>query len=114
MSAVTTHVLDAALGRPARGVAVRLERVTDLTQPVGEQLAVGVTDADGRVTALGPDQLPVGDYRLNFDTATYFAATDQVGFYPLVSIVFHLIDPSRHYHVPVLLSPFAYSTYQGS
>ncbi len=114
MSAVTTHVLDATLGRPARGVPVRLEHIADLAQPVGEQLAVGVTDADGRVTDLGPDKLPVGFYRLTFDTAAYFTATDQVGFYPLVSIVFNLIDPSRHYHVPVLLSPFAYSTYQGS
>ena len=114
MSAVTTHVLDAALGRPASGVPVRLEHISDLTEQVAQKLAVGVTDADGRVGDLGPDQLPVGLYRLTFDTATYFTATDQVGFYPLVSIVFHLIDPSRHYHVPVLLSPFAYSTYKGS
>ncbi len=114
MSAVTTHVLDAALGRPARGVPVRLERIPDLAQPAGEHLGVGVTDTDGRVLDLGPDLLDTGVYRLTFDTAKYFTSTDQVGFFPLVSIVFQLIDPSRHYHIPVLLSPFAYSTYQGS
>ena len=114
MSAVTTHVLDAALGRPACGVPVRFEYLPDPEQSAGQQLATGVTDADGRVSGLGPDRLATGVYRLTFDIATYFAATDQVGFYPLVSVVFHLLDSSRHYHVPVLLSPFSYTTYQGS
>jgi len=114
MSAVTTHVLDAALGRPAVGVPVRLEHISDLTEQVAQKLAVGVTDADGRVGDLGPDRLEIGIYRLTFDTATYFVSTDQTGFYPMISVTFHLIDSSRHYHVPVLLSPFAYSTYQGS
>ena len=108
MSAVTTHVLDAALGRPAVGVAVRLETAG------GEPLARGSTDADGRVTGLGPDALPPGTYRIRFDTGAYFAAAGQAGFYPEVTITFDLSDPDAHYHVPLLLSPFAYSTYRGS
>jgi 5-hydroxyisourate hydrolase len=108
MSAVTTHVLDAALGRPAAGVAVRLEDAG------GAQLAARSTDADGRAPDLGPDTLPAGVYRIRFDTAGYFAATGQSGFYPEVSIAFRLEDPAGHYHVPLLLSPYAYSTYRGS
>ena len=113
MSAVTAHVLDTALGVPAAGVPVLLEEVRsegDATTYVAD----AVTDSDGRVGDLGPDRLERGDYRLTFGTSTYFASTDQTGFYPYVSITFSLADPSQHYHVPVLLSPFAYSTYRGS
>jgi 5-hydroxyisourate hydrolase len=77
-------------------------------------VASAVTDADGRVAELGPDRVEPGTYRLVFDTAAYFAATGQTGFFPEVSLVFTLTDPEQHYHVPVLLSPFAYSTYRGS
>lgn len=108
MSHVTTHVLDAALGRPAAGVPVVLSDAD------GVVLATGRTDEDGRVGDLGPDALDAGAYRLVFDTAAYFAATDRASFYPRVTIDFDLADEAAHYHVPLLLSPFAYSTYRGS
>ncbi|ROS52372.1 hydroxyisourate hydrolase [Frigoribacterium sp. PhB118] len=108
MSHVTTHVLDAALGRPAADVPVALYDAR------GSELATGVTNADGRVPELGPDALPAADYRLVFETAAYFAAAGRDTFYPRVTIHFTLADESSHYHVPVLLSPFAYSTYRGS
>jgi 5-hydroxyisourate hydrolase len=110
-SRVTTHVLDAALGRPAQGVPVRLE------QRVGDSwsaIAHGSTDSDGRVTEFGPADLHSGVYRVSFDTATYFVATGQVGFYPDVMITFTLADPEAHYHIPLLLSPYAFTTYRGS
>lgn len=120
MSAVTTHVLDTALGNPAVGVPVRLDRVeTGSTAAAASEgavtpVATGTTDTDGRVADLGPDRLERGTYRLTFDTAHYFAATGQAGFYPNVTVTFCLTDPTQHHHVPVLLSPFAYSTYKGS
>jgi 5-hydroxyisourate hydrolase len=107
-SAVTTHVLDTALGRPAAGVPVLLQRQD------GSTLGKAHTDDDGRAADLGPAHLEAGTYRIVFDTATYFAATGQRGFYPEVAVTFTLADPEQHYHVPVLLSPFAYSTYRGS
>ena len=112
MSAVTTHVLDAVAGRPAPGVAVRLEH----RDAAGEwhPLADGRTDTDGRVAGLGPERLPGGAYRLVFDTGAWFAAQDREGFYPEVTIAFTVRDPAAHHHVPLLLSPFAYSTYRGS
>ena len=116
MSAITTHVLDTALGRPAAGVPVRLEHHPS-GQPDEQQprvLAEATTNSDGRVPELGPDEVESGTYRLVFDTAAYFAASGQSSFFPEVSITFSLADPSQHYHVPVLLSPFAYSTYRGS
>lgn len=103
MSTLSTHVLDTAAGRPAAGIRVRLE--TRAGEPLGE----GVTDADGRVAALGPDRLDAGDYVLRFDTASYVA-----GFYPEVVVVFTIADAAQHFHVPLLLSPFGYSTYRGS
>lgn len=102
---LSTHVLDAALGTPAAGVPVRLERD-------GAMLAEAVTDDDGRASDLGP--LAVGTHRLTFDTGAYFAATGTTGFYPEVTIAFTVTDPTAHHHVPLLLSPFAYSTYRGS
>jgi 5-hydroxyisourate hydrolase len=112
MSAVTTHVLDTARGRPAVGIPVRLERVG--TAARGEPIAEAVTDDDGRAAALGPDRLPAGHYRLVFDTAAWFEGGREPAFFPEVSISFALTDPQEHYHVPLLLSPFAYSTYRGS
>lgn len=105
MSQVTTHVLDAADGRPAFGVPVTLFAAD------GSVVATASTDADGRAS-LGPDILAPGDYRLVFDTGTWFG--ERPHFYPSVSIDFTLADPASHYHVPLLLSPFAYSTYRGS
>ena len=107
-SHVTTHVLDAARGRPAAGVAVRLERAD------GAIVATGRTDADGRCACLGPERLDPATYRLRFDTGAYFDEQQQETFYPEVTIEFRLADVEQHYHVPLLLSPFAYSTYRGS
>ncbi len=110
-SHVTTHVLDAASGRPAAGVAVVLAaRVGEAWQAVAE----GMTDADGRIGNLGPEALETGVYQVRFDTGAYFAAAGTPCFYPSVEITFELAEESEHYHVPLLLSPFAYSTYRGS
>ncbi len=108
MSHVTTHVLDAVSGTPAVGVPVSLQ------DAVGTLLARAVTNDDGRVADFGPDALPAGRYRVVFDTAAYFAASGTATFYPSVTIDFELADPTAHYHVPLLLSPFGYSTYRGS
>ncbi|HEY0238647.1 MAG TPA: hydroxyisourate hydrolase [Friedmanniella sp.] len=110
-SKVTTHVLDAVTGRPAEGVAVVLEhRTPGGWQPVAE----GRTDGDGRVGRFGPDELDEGVYRVTFAVADYFAGRGQDAFYPEVVISFTLDDADAHYHVPLLLSPYAFSTYRGS
>ncbi|TFD03490.1 hydroxyisourate hydrolase [Cryobacterium sp. TMT1-2-2] len=104
-------MLDSVTGRPAAGVAVTLE------QRVGTAwvlVATGETDADGRLTALGPAALPAGRYRISFDTGAWFAQAGRDTFYPEVTITFDLADVAEHYHVPLLLAPFAYSTYRGS
>jgi 5-hydroxyisourate hydrolase len=110
-SHVTTHVLDSVIGRPAAGVPVILEH-----DEVGNWVMIGsaTTDEDGRVNSLGPVALKPGRYRVSFDTATYFAEQEVKAFYPEVQITFDLGDAAAHYHVPLLLSPFAYSTYRGS
>lgn len=107
-SAVTTHVLDTMRGCPARGVSVLLQRQD------GSTVAESRTDDDGRVADLGPRHLDPGTYRLVLATGAYFDAIGQQTFYPEVWVTFTLDDPAQHYHVPVLLSPFAYSTYRGS
>ena len=110
MSTVTTHVLDTARGRPAVGVSVRLERLGDgPPEPVAEE----ATDSDGRVRGLGTDDLAPGAYRLVFGTGDYFAGIGADVFYPQVAVDF-TVDPDQHYHVPLLVSPYAYSTYRGS
>ena len=109
VSAVTTHVLDTAHGRPAAGLLVRLQQAAG-----GDVLATGTTDDDGRVCALGPQRVDPGTYRLVFDTAAYFAGTGRPCFFPEVSLSFVVTDLHQHHHVPLLLSPFAYSTYRGS
>jgi 5-hydroxyisourate hydrolase len=109
MSAITTHVLDTALGSPARGVPVRLTR----TAPDQVVVAESRTDDDGRITDLGPDRADPGTYQLRFDVAAYAATTGQECFFPEVTVTFTVTD-QRHHHVPLLLSPFAYSTYRGS
>ncbi|AXH97752.1 hydroxyisourate hydrolase [Ornithinimicrobium avium] len=106
MATLSTHVLDTALGRPAQGVRVTL-RTAD-----GELLGEGATDTDGRVSPLGPELAP-GDHVLTFATGDYHAATRQEGFYPSVTVTFTVGD-AAHYHVPLLLNPFGYSTYRGS
>lgn len=114
MSAITTHVLDTALGRPAAGVPLRLQRLADETFEAVQLLASATTNNEGRVSDLGPARVEAGVYRLVFDTATYHAATGQDAFFPEVAITFTLHEREQHYHVPLLLSPFAYSTYRGS
>lgn len=113
MNSITTHVLDVSRGRPAAGVSVALEVGTN---EGWRRLGAGRTDADGRLKNLLPagEPLAAATYRLTFDTGAYFAAQGIVGFYPEVVIVFEVREPSEHYHVPLLLSPFGYSTYRGS
>lgn len=112
MSQITTHILDTAAGRPAAGVPLQLARQADNGW---ELLAEGVTDDDGRVAnLLGAEALPAGTYRMHFDTAHYFASLGSTGFYPWVDVVFALAAGGDHYHIPLLLSPFGYSTYRGS
>ena len=103
MSTVSTHVLDTASGRPAAGVGVRLEDAT------GAALAEGSTDADGRLRPLG-GELAAGTYRIVFRTGDYLGPG---AFYPEAVVVFRVAQ-DEHYHVPLLLSPFGYSTYRGS
>jgi 5-hydroxyisourate hydrolase len=130
MSAISTHVLDIAAGGPAAGVRVRLERVTSAgphIAPVAEEIAAASTDANGRITDLGPEAVAPGTYRLIFDTGGYLArqratsggrtgSTDGTAgapFFPEVTVTF-AVTAGEHYHVPLLLSPFGYSTYRGS
>jgi 5-hydroxyisourate hydrolase len=109
---ISTHVLDTALGCPAAGVAVSLSRrgANGAWSLVGE----GVTDGDGRVRELAAGPVEPGDYKLEFGTAAYFKAAGTRSFYPEVSVVFKVTDSGEHHHVPLLLSPFGYSTYKGT
>jgi 5-hydroxyisourate hydrolase len=118
MSAVTTHVLDIAAGSPAAGMSVRLEHVA----PAGtEAIAMATTDSGGRITSLGPERIEAGTYRLVFDTGGYLrrrnsrgSNADKPAFFPEVAVTFTVGDAGEHYHVPLLMSPFGYSTYRGS
>lgn len=111
VSFVTTHVLDSQSGRPAAGIDVELaHRGSDGWNTV----ATGTTNEDGRIGDLGPETLASGTYRVTFDTGAYFAQKQVATFYPEVSISFSVDTNEKHYHVPILLSPFAYSTYRGS
>ena len=109
-SPITTHVLDTARGRPAVGIAIVLER-----RDAGAFVVVGQgrTDEDGRLrTLLDPGTLVAGTYRITFELAAYYGSAEH--FFPEASLVFLVTDPAAHYHVPLLLSPFGYSTYRGS
>ncbi len=108
MSFVTAHVLDASAGRPAAGVAVTL------SDAGGEVLASSVTNDDGRVTDLGPESLDPGTYEVRFASGDHFAVQGVACFHPYVPVVFTVVAGQAHYHVPLLLSPFAYTTYRGS
>jgi len=113
-SPITTHVLDTSLGRPAVGVPVKLE--TEDQTGEWKEIARGETNEDGRVMDLLPENvmLITGIYRLTFETVRYFQIQKVQTFYPYISIVFEIHDPTAHYHVPLLLSPYGYSTYRGS
>jgi 5-hydroxyisourate hydrolase len=113
MSPITTHVLDTRLGRPAAGVRVALVKL-DATG-AWQEIANGATNDDGRlVNLLSPGGLTAGRHRLTFDTGAYFEKQQVEHFYPRVTIEFEITAPDQHYHVPLLLSPFGYSTYRGS
>ncbi|HYN83479.1 MAG TPA: hydroxyisourate hydrolase [Gemmatimonadaceae bacterium] len=109
MSGITTHVLDTSLGKPAEGIRVKL-------QYEGAVVGSGLTDRDGRVRELvsGGTPLQEGIYKLTFSVGEYFEATGRDAFYPEIVVSFRIAAGSGHYHVPLLLSPFGYSTYRGS
>lgn len=110
-SPITTHILDLERGVPAAGVTVRLERLGDDWDLLGE----GRTDDDGRASNLMGDRaLEAGTYRLTFAVGPYHEAHLGRAFFPEVSVTFLVAETDRHYHVPLLLSPFGYSTYRGS
>jgi len=114
MSSISTHILDIARGRPASAVAVALEMQN--ADESWTELSHAWTDEDGRVKPFFLLEQPIesGIYRLVFDTESYFAELKVSSFYPQISIIFHIEDPTQHYHVPLLLSPYGYSTYRGS
>lgn len=111
MTEISTHVLDAARGEPASGMMVRLERAESAAE-----IARAVTDADGRVTGFGLPALEAGTYRLVFETGPYLSAAGYGAepFFPEVIVTFTADGRRPRYHVPLLLSPYSYSTYRGS
>ncbi len=113
-SPVTTHVLDLALGRPAAGIEVLLEKLDGENQ--WGKVGSGSTSNDGRVESLlvSGNRPEPGTYRLSFETGAYFRGTQRESFYPYVSVSFEVKNPDDHYHVPLLLSPYGFSTYRGS
>jgi 5-hydroxyisourate hydrolase len=110
-SKITTHVLDVARGRPAKGVPILLEI---LQRDDWRELGRGTTDDDGRLRTLLDGPLERATYRIRFDTEVYFRAQGTESFYPEVTIVFVVRDETAHHHVPLLLSPYGYTTYRGS
>jgi 5-hydroxyisourate hydrolase len=112
MSPITTHVLDTRTGRPAAGIAVSLEK---LDAGAWQVIGSGATNDDGRLAVLlAEGALAAGRHRITFDTGAYFQRQNVEHFYPNVTVEFDIADPTQHYHVPLLLSPFGYSTYRGS
>jgi 5-hydroxyisourate hydrolase len=113
MSRLSTHVLDTSVGLPARGVAVALDAYRD---GAWQPLARGTTDDDGRLRLIDDERpaLDAGAYRLSFDTGAYFAQTGTATFFPTVTLTFAIDGAPAHQHVPLLLAPYAYSTYRGS
>ena len=114
MSTISTHILDTSRGKPAPGVTVSLEIL--IAGEGWSRLSQAVTDGDGRVKSfvLTEPQLVAGTYRLTFAVGQYFSSLDQQSFYPEVTVNFLIEGGSEHYHVPLLISPFGYSTYRGS
>jgi 5-hydroxyisourate hydrolase len=112
MSDITTHVLDTSRGRPAAGLPVLLEQ--RVGAEVWRERGRATTDDDGRVRDLLTVPLEAGTYRLTFDTAAYFGAQGVETFYPFVVVVFEIRNSGQHHHVPLLLSPYSYTTYRGS
>jgi 5-hydroxyisourate hydrolase len=113
VAAITTHVLDTSAGRPGAGVAVELEV---LAAGGWEPVGAGLTDEQGRLSDLlpeGAEPMPA-TYRMRFDTGAYYGGRGVETFFPAVTVEFMVTDPGEHHHVPLLMSPFGYSTYRGS
>ncbi len=111
-SPITTHVLDTSLGKPAAGIPVVLSRSLDEGTT---EIARGLTDEDGRIGDLiGPSDCVAGEYCITFELSDYYASQEIESFYPRATVEFRVADPTSHYHVPLLLSPYGYSTYRGS
>lgn len=111
MKGITTHILDTATGRPASGVHLLLEHEVDGAFVTAFR---GTTNDDGRATLIEQGALAAGTYRLSFDTGRYHAEQGIKGFYPRVQVDFVVADAQQHHHVPLLVSPFGFSTYRGS
>jgi 5-hydroxyisourate hydrolase len=112
MSSLSTHILDQGAGLPAVNVEVLLQQLTD---DGWVQIGTARTDADGRITYFGNEkQLSTGIFQLDFDTGDYFEQKGTKSFYPYVSVIFQMDDANQHYHVPLLLNQYGYSTYRGS
>ena len=112
MTTISTHILDLALGRPAAGIEVTLERAD--TAGHFKSVGRGTTDADGRIASFGGADATASRYRLNFLVEPYFMAQNIVAFFPEVEVLFAVREGDERCHVPLLLSPFGYSTYRGS
>jgi hydroxyisourate hydrolase len=112
MSQLTTHILDTSIGKPAKGVKITLLHYNETEW---QELASGITNMDGRISDLLDNNavLELGRYKMVFDTKRYFETQNLKVFYPSVSIEFEVFD-NTHYHIPLLLNPFGYSTYRGS
>ncbi|KAH8099329.1 transthyretin [Cristinia sonorae] len=125
-SPVTCHVLDSSLGKPAAGILVVWQELVDNSVADIDVLARGVTDADGRCMQLWPSSTPMEPkeeraklragqlYKVTFNTKEYFESTGRKCFYPWVEITFEVANPQEHYHIPLLISPYSYTTYRGS
>ena len=113
MSQITTHILDTSVGMPARNVPVGLQ---NFSNGQWHDIGAGVTNSDGRIEGLVVSETPLdaGIYKLRFDTASYYTEQKISFFYPFVDIVFEISGDGQHYHVPLLLNPYGYSTYRGS
>lgn len=113
MSQITTHILDTSKGKPAQGIQIILEQ--QVSENSWKEISRGNTNDDGRLPGLVAENtfLDFGIYRLVFDTETYYKNTQVEGLYPSVSIAFKVTE-NKHYHIPLLLNPFGYSTYRGS
>jgi 5-hydroxyisourate hydrolase len=114
MATLSTHVLDSSTGRPAEGVHITLKSAPDSSAAAATVLATAQTNADGRVQDWGMGELTPGTYHLRFGTGDWFAGQGRACFYPEVLIAFTVDDAESHYHVPLLLAPYAFSTYRGS
>lgn len=112
MNGITSHVLDTSIGKPASDMEIVLE-IAD-NDDGWREIGRGVTDQDGRCPGLTGDSFESGRYRINFLVADYFRSQMVDAFYPVIRIEFTVADKTQHYHVPLLLNPFGYSTYRGS